>query len=211
MWKISTKFALGCLLPLLLVGCSGKVESDTSDDASATVECVWIYLYDDFPMQKAKMIEQQLLKYFPSVEISGEHLPLPTEAFVPGRKRYRGTGLLDDLKSRRESCTALGMTTKIICTKNELSPDFGIMGLSYLNRRVAVVSTTIPKTGTTQTDENLVKLVLHELGHAYGLPHCPDQNCYMVDAEHRMKFPQTKGFCKSCEDILKSKGIFKRK
>lgn len=210
MWKIGIKFALGCLLPLLLGSCSGNVASDTSDDASGSVECVRIYLYDDFPEQKAKMIEEQLLKYFPAVKISEEHLPLPTEAFVPGRNRYRGTGFLDDLKSRRGSCTALGLTEEIICTRNELSPDFGIMGLSYLNRGVAVVSSIIPKTGTIQTDENLVKLVLHELGHAYGLPHCPNQKCYMVDAEHRMKLPQTKGFCKNCKNFLESKGIFRK-
>ena len=92
------------------------------------------------------------------------------------RNRYRGTGLLDDLRSLRGERLVLGLTDRIICTSNELSPDFGIMGISYLNSGLAVVSSKIPRNGHTQTDDNLIKLALHELGHAYGLLIAPTKS-----------------------------------
>ncbi|MDE6299455.1 MAG: hypothetical protein K2M10_07410, partial [Muribaculaceae bacterium] len=116
-------------------------------------------------------------------------------------------GLLDDLRKLQDGNVVLGLTDKVICTDNEISPTFGIMGVSYLKSGLCVASSVIPKSGKQQTDENFIKLTLHELGHSYGLPHCPDQQCYMVDAEHRMKFHQTTGFCEKCSAYLRAAGI----
>lgn len=65
-----------------------------------------------------------------------------------------------------------------------------------------IVSSIMPRNGKEHFDENFLKLSLHELGHAFGLPHCHAQHCYMVDAEHKMKFSQTAGFCESCMKYL---------
>ena len=89
---------------------------------------------------------------------------------------------------------------------NDKSPTFGIMGVSPLGAYKCVVSSKLPKTGAEHTEDNFRKLALHELGHAFGLNHCPNQHCYMVDAEHKMKFPQTTGFCELCSKTLNSKG-----
>lgn len=190
---------------ILSVGCDRRKDS-TRSIAYTSVK-LSIYMYDDFPADKARMLETELKKYFQDVELIGDRRALPHSAYVNGRNRYRGSGLLDDLNTLRSEEATLGLTSKIICIKNELSPDYGIMGLSYLGKGVAVVSSTIPKNGKTHTDDNLIKLALHELGHAYGLPHCPDQKCIMVDAEHRMKLPQTTGFCNNCRGLLKKKGL----
>lgn len=164
-------------------------------------------MYEAFPSDKALMLEQELRKYFPDVELKLEKRSLPQGAYVAARSRYQGTGLLDDLRPLRGEGVVLGLTDKIICTRNELSPDYGIMGISYLNSGLSVVSSKIPKTGQTQTSDNLVKLALHELGHAFGLRHCPDQKCIMVDAEHKMKLPQTTDFCSNCRKHLQNKGM----
>ncbi len=166
-----------------------------------------VYRYEDFPIQKAEMLCTELRKYFPKVELVDTVLTLPSGAYVERRNRYRGTGLLKDLRKFQHGNTVLGLTNRIICTSNEISPDFGIMGISYLNCGLSVVSTVIPKTGRQQTNENLIKLTLHELGHALGLPHCPNQKCLMVDAEHRMKLSNTTGFCDNCSEFLKSVGV----
>ena len=167
---------------------------------------ICVYRYEDFPVEKAMKLCKELKKYFPDVELMNERLSLPGEAFVKGRNRYRGTVLLDDLKKHQKENTVVGLTSKIICTTNEISPDFGVMGISYKNTGLCVASSIIPKNGKVQTDSNFIKLTLHELGHAYGLPHCPDQKCYMVDAEHRMKLPQTTGFCDDCRRYLEKVG-----
>lgn len=80
------------------------------------------------------------------------------------------------------------------------------MGLSPVGTYICVVSSKIPASGKTHSLDNFVKLSLYELGHSYGLLYCPDQHCYMVDVEHKMKFPNTTGFCTSCKAKLQSDG-----
>lgn len=192
---------------LLVCGCSGQWQDSNSEKAKEKPikeAKVLVYRYGDFPIHKAEMLCSELQKYLPNVELVDTVLALPSTAYVRERNRYRGTGLLDDLrKFQKGSNTILGLTDKIIFTKNEISPTFGIMGISYKKSHLCAVSSVIPKSGKQQTDSNFLKLALHEIGHAYGLPHCPDQKCYMVDAEHRMKLPQTMGFCEKCASYLK--------
>ena len=208
--KRGAKAWLLLLVVLILnAGCGGKSTEEYSEESvngnGRGKLCV--YLYGDFSESKAKMICKELKNYFPEVELMEGRLALPEEGYVPNRNRYRGTALLNDLKKYRNGNVVLGLTDKVICTSNEISSTFGIMGVSYLNSGLCVSSSIIPKSGKKQTDENFIKLTLHELGHAYGLPHCPDQKCYMVDAEHRMKFPHTTGFCEKCSAYLKSAGV----
>lgn len=199
--KITVKYAWLLIVGLVLcVGCGSK-------ENEAQKNTLQVYRYEDFPIQKAEMLCAELRKYFPEVELVDTVLVLPSEAYMERRNRYSGTGLLKDLRKFQKSNMVLGLTNRIICTSNEISPDFGIMGISYLKCGLSIVSDVIPKTGRQQTDENLIKLTLHELGHALGLPHCPDQKCYMVDAEHRMKLPNTTGFCENCREFLKSVGV----
>ncbi len=51
--------------------------------------------------------------------------------------------------------------------------------------------------------ERLVKEVLHELGHAFGLEHCPDKKCVMVFSEsiEGVDF-KGKEFCGKCRERL---------
>ncbi|NCU04358.1 MAG: Zn-dependent protease, partial [Chitinophagaceae bacterium] len=41
-----------------------------------------------------------------------------------------------------------------------------------------------------------------EMGHNFGLGHCPDQACIMVDAEEKMKLDAQKGLCSNCKHKL---------
>lgn len=210
--KIRIHKAYALYIPLvlamvLLSCCSSNGDGWETGQAGDGPAKLNIFIYETFPSDKALMLEEKLKKYFPGAELRLEKRPLPQSAYVAARNRYRGTGLLDDLRPLRGEGVVLGLTDRIICTSNELSPYFGIMGISYLNSGLAIVSSKIPRNGQTQTDDNLVKLVLHELGHAYGLRHCPDQKCIMVDAEHKMKLPQTTGFCADCRKRLQNKGM----
>lgn len=61
--------------------------------------------------------------------------------------------------------------------------DFGIFGLGYRPGPTCVVSTyRLGDFKTTQTKSRLAKVCVHELGHNFGLPHCPDKKCVMTDA-----------------------------
>lgn len=165
-----------------------------------------IYRYGNFSLQAAQRLERQLKLYFPDVVLKKETLVLPFKHYNKERNRYRGTGLFEELSKHRDGDAVIGLTNKVIFQANEISPTYGIMGISPVGTYKCVVSSKLPKSGKEQSDENFVKLALHELGHAFGLNHCPDQHCFMVDAEHTMKFPQTTNFCKDCKSKLNAKG-----
>ena len=165
-----------------------------------------IYRYGDFSAKKAHRLEKQLRSYFPEVVLKEQILTLPTEHYNKERNRYRGTGLFEELGKHRNGDAVIGLTDYVIFKPNEISKTYGIMGVSPVGTYKCVVSSKIPSSGKEQSDDNFVKLALHELGHAFGLDHCPNQHCYMVDAEHKMKFPLTTGFCESCKTKLNAKG-----
>ncbi len=167
---------------------------------------IHIYRYGTFPEAKAKQLKAVLEKVYSSVSLADEAIELPADCYYKPRDRYRGTGLLDDLRKLRHGGYALGLTNKIIYYENEISPTFGIFGISYMGDSVSVISSLRPRTLKPLTDDDLQELMLHELGHAFGLPHCKDEQCMMVDAEHGYKFAQTQSFCPSCRDYLNNKG-----
>lgn len=199
---------------LLLVGCgSGETTKPQQTKSEKKVvkkavapETITIYLYEGFPKAMAQQLAADLKKDFPHVVLKEASIPLPQRYCNKARNRYQGTGLLKDLASYRQGDAVIALTDHVIFKANELSPTYGIMGVSPVGSYTCVVSSRIPASGKRHAAENFRKLALHELGHAFGLPHCPDQHCYMVDAEHKMKFPQTTGFCNACKKKLKAKG-----
>lgn len=132
---------------------------------------------------------------------------LPKNAFYAARQRYKADSLLlfqkklakDGIKS------VVGFTAKDISTS---TPDWGIFGLGYCPGEACVISTyRLQKTSVTvmQLKERLVKVVLHELGHNLGLPHCTfDQECLLTDAGGTIKQvdKERKWLCSHCIQIL---------
>lgn len=167
---------------------------------------IHIYRYGDFPVAKAKQLKEKLQKAYPFVNLVDNAIVLPEECYYKPRDRYSGTGLLDDLKKYRYGGYALGLTNRIIYQKNEISPTFGVFGISYIGDSVSVISSLRPRTFKPLSDDEMQELMLHELGHAFGLPHCKDERCMMVDAEHGNKFAQTESFCSDCKKYLINKG-----
>lgn len=215
MKTIKTIVAIALLI--VLVACGGnekqypktvqkQTETRPKAKAKKALPCIHIYRYGDFPIAKAKQLKAKLEKVYPSVNLADDAITLPKECYYKPRDRYRGTGLLDDLKNLRDGGFALGLTNRIIYQKNEISPSFGVFGISYMGDSVSVISSLRPKTFKTLSDDDLEELMLHELGHAFGLPHCENEKCMMVDAEHGYKFAQTQSFCSSCRNYLNKKG-----
>lgn len=185
---------------------ASKKESKKVFPQTSMPKTISIYRYENFSLQLAQKLESQLKMYFPDVVLKEKTLLLSTKHYNKERNRYRGTGLCEELSKHRDGDAVIGLTNKVIFQTNEISSTYGIMGISPVGTYKCVVSSKLPKTGKDQSEENFIKLSIHELGHAFGLNHCPDQHCFMVDAEHTMKFPQTTNFCKDCKSKLNAKG-----
>lgn len=190
----------------------GKGDAPSKDTVSketvkqrAAAPNISLYLYDDFHARKAQMLADALKEVYPSVSIQKESLVLSKEYYNKERNRYSGTGLLKDLSRLRKENVVLGLTDEVIFKANELSPTYGIFGVSPVGAYVAVISSTRPS-GKQHSNDHLVKLMMHELGHSFGLNHCSNQHCFMVDAEHGNKFSQTPSFCNECKAFLNNKG-----
>ena len=207
-----------CILLMLLTvlyffSCSKKQENSGENVAATArkqdqkdqVPVIRIYCYGEAPSQKAEMLKKALTECYPRVELMQQHLELPKEHYLKERNRYSGTGLLKDLSKLKEDAVVLGITDKVIYQANEISPTFGVFGISFVGTKVALISLTQPS-GKKHPDNHLVELMMHELGHAFGLNHCADEHCFMMDAEHGNKFSKTPSFCKECTKYLNGKG-----
>lgn len=115
---------------------------------------------------------------------------MPRTAWYPPRGRYRAERLLDFLDRsapRHPECVwFVGFTSLDISTTKGDRVDWGIFGLGAIGGRSCVVSTLRLARGGVPAEkvrERTVKVVNHELGHVFGLDHCPVAGCLMHDAE----------------------------
>lgn len=138
-----------------------------------------------------------------------ESMNLPESAWYKPRVRYKADKLLAFLESAaREDCLKIvGLTSKDISINKDALADWGIFGLANLGGKTCVVSTFRLRAGdasTAKMHERLVKVVNHEIGHTFGLEHCPEKQCTMQDAKGKMKTvdEESGSFCKKCSAIL---------
>lgn len=132
---------------------------------------------------------------------------LPANAFYTPRQRYKADSLLVFQKQLAKGGirSVIGFTAKDISTS---TPDWGVFGLGYCPGKACIISTyRLQKASATtvQLKERLLKVVLHELGHNLGLPHCTyNKECLLADAGGTIKQvdKERKWLCNHCTQIL---------
>jgi archaemetzincin len=153
-------------------------------------------------------------EFFPVRVVVRPPAELPPDAFYKPNQRYRAEKLLVFLDSiandhGNEYLKLIGITSADISTTKGEVYDWGIFGLGYLPGRVCIVSTFRlgrKKVGEVKFFERLVKVVNHELGHNFGLGHCPVPACLMEDARGKVKTvdQETGELCPDCQARLKA-------
>jgi archaemetzincin len=129
---------------------------------------------------------------------------LPASAWYAPRGRYRADSLLVFLRSIRPAGTdfIVGVAEADISTTSGPHADWGVFGLGSMPGPSCVVSVYRLRRGATEARlrERLGKVVLHEMGHNFGLPHCPTPGCMMADAEGKLATVEQEAmnFCADC-------------
>lgn len=158
----------------------------------------------NFKQEKTEKIFAEIKRINPNT-IFRKNIPFPKNSFYKPRNRYRADSIIKSLKNNiGNDSVIVGLSNfDISTTKNEIK-DWGVMGLGYRPGKACVVSDF--RLSAKNKNQQFYKLVLHELGHTAGLPHCPVQTCLMRDAEGGNPLDKEKSFCSSCKKFLKGKG-----
>jgi archaemetzincin len=184
------------------------------------------------PIVSAKTVDEHVF-LIPAGEVDGkileaikddlpDHLPmdtkveimerekLPQAAYDASRSQYNAEAVLDGLAPNITLVT--GNESALIVTDADLYTnnfDF-VYGLSDKPRATSILSTARLKDEFygLKPDKalflkRLMKETLHELGLAWGLPHCPDQSCAMYFARSLKEIDSKKSkFCHDCRNRL---------
>ena len=189
-------------LILLLYGCCDNKDSQTNVDKANIV--IDIQPFNGISPSQTQYVFTELKKIYSFIEIK-KAIALPASAWYLPRNRYRADSLIHFLKRQTaKGHITIGLTNKdISTTKNEVS-DWGVMGLGFCPGNACVASSF--RLSNTETNMQLFKVAVHELGHTQSLPHCNVKSCFMRDAEGRNPTNEEKDFCQKCKSVLIKKG-----
>ncbi len=141
----------------------------------------------------------------------GEPLPLLEDAYRPRRGQYFATPILEELKQNipEDGDKVLGILDVDIFVP---ALNF-IFGQADLGRKAALISLTRLREefyGNSKNEklffERAVKEAVHELGHTFGLRHCPKPECVMYFSNSLSDTDiKEADFCEQCREKLEIK------
>ncbi len=153
-------------------------------------EVILVVLGRPFPEDLLDAIEDDLRDELQVEVTRHERIPLPKAAYYAKRKRYRADKLLDHLLTlipeAPPTTRVLGLTTVDISTTKGDVYDWGIFGLGLVPGQAAVISNHRLKRGAKSRKHlrfRVATTAVHEIGHTFGLDHCPEKRCPMQDAK----------------------------
>lgn len=196
------------ILLLLLLACRNKTTAPATTNIPEKKEfspvTISIQPFTGMPAAEVAAVAASIKKVYPYMTIQAP-VPLPQTAFYPPRNRYRADSLISFLgRQSPEGIVTLGLTHRDISTTKGQVADWGVMGLGFCPGNACVASSF--RVSKTYKMEQLFKVAIHEMGHTQGLPHCPEQSCFMRDAEGGNPTDEEKEFCPKCKAHLISKG-----
>lgn len=194
------------LFLFFVIGCRESIRDD--DTKGHNKKLVILQPMHSFSAKTLLYLKDSIEQFYPVKVIIAPLKEFPANVYYQPRNRYRADSTIKWLKQIVPDSVRLivGITDEDISTSKGLYKDYGVMGLGYHPGKTCVVSTMrLRKSATSakQLQQRIFKVVVHEMGHNFGLPHCPNQSCIMVDAEGKMKLDGEKELCNSCKARLK--------
>jgi archaemetzincin len=133
----------------------------------------------------------------------------PKNAYDPARKQYHSTRILKEMLDELpvDTSTMIGITSfdlfipilTFVFGEAQLDGKVGIVSLARLQQEFYRLP---PNRALLQ--KRLIKEIKHELGHTFGLVHCPFRECVMSVANN-ISDVDAKGsyFCEDCTELLR--------
>jgi archaemetzincin len=165
---------------------------------------ILIQPFNDVPEETSLYVFNHLKKLYGNVRLA-KPASMPQNSFYSPRQRYKADTIIAWLaKTASDTEVAVGLTGRDISMVKD-GKDWGIIGLGYQPGKSCVVSGY--RLHKANLNEELFKVVLHELGHTRGIRHCSQKNCFMRAAEGRNVTAQVHVFCASCSKKLEKSGM----
>lgn len=207
---MNIKNSICCLLLSVALLCScnrGETVKSEPSIGEKTSKIVHVYYFKGFDERLGRKTIERLHATFDSVVYEGT-LPYPDSAYYVPRHRYKADKLAKHLRAVHgpSSELVIAFSPKDISAQVHGYDDFGVLGWTRCHQHSSIVSTYRIK-DKSRLDKDFIKLVLHEMGHADGLPHCQHSaTCYLRDAKGKYHLPELDGFCPDCKTYLERKG-----
>ncbi len=155
-------------------------------------------------------LEEQLGSVFGAVEVRPA-IAVPAKVFVPQRGQVEGASILAVMPAPESGVddAVLGLIDEDLFVADL---NF-IFGLAHGRRAIISLTRLRQEFYGLSPDPDLFlerakKEAVHELGHVFGLPHCPDRRCVM-HFSNSIAETDLKGwrFCERCQRILEDFGM----
>ncbi len=199
-------FLTALAFALLLSSCSQPNQWQNKGKVKSTEKIVLVPI-GNVPKEILTFLKEKLAKKFGVEVVIGKSLPFPYYAEVPSRKQFSSSQILDKLlEAKGGKERILGLVDVDLFVENL---NF-VFGQASLTEKVALISLTRLRQEFYRQppDANLflertLKEAVHELGHTYGLNHCPNSECVMHFSNSLADTDYKKSdFCSNCEKKL---------
>ena len=158
----------------------------------------------DFKTEQSQLVFAEIKAINPNVVLR-PNISFAENSYYKPRNRYRADSIIKSLKDNiGKDSLIVGLSNHDISTTYKGVEDWGVMGLGYRPGKSCVVSDF--RMSRKNRNQQFYKVVLHELGHTEGLPHCETKTCLMRDAEGGNHLDEEKDFCVKCKNFLVNKG-----
>jgi archaemetzincin len=163
----------------------------------------------------AAYAERALLAFYAvRVQVAAEGV-LPRTAYHAARGRYRAEKLLAHLDQTHPGAfRVMGLTAVDISTTKGKVADWGVLGLASIDGKACVLSAFRCRRSArhhAHAVERLGKTAVHELGHTFGLEHCPLKGCLLEDGKGTVVTTDGEtDLCVECRKKLAESGMLRR-